>query len=340
MELSRIQSDNLRCADCKNYLNVLPIMYHVTTGNAICGRCYDINNASQYIHNTNYEFLLTDNILFPCRYTENGCKILSNASATDKHEKNCIHRPITCPYEDCTEMVIVNNISQHFQEGHAQYIHQTENDLLLNWDDDFNCYILVTDNTRKYIFHCIYIKEDNKFKCIMYMLTNIYDTNYYTLEFSKSNSKQTVSYKNECILISQEGNYNKTSNIEIDLNYINDVMRTNDYKIKISIINTISTNWSSDFILNDLECPVCKEYYVEYIYLCRNGHNFCNQCKIRLDICPICRADVSDCIRNYTLEKIVEKMKFPCKYKCNGCMLIFDNVNLRNHETNCCFKDI
>ncbi|KAJ9581393.1 hypothetical protein L9F63_023428, partial [Diploptera punctata] len=42
-------------------------------------------------------------------------------------------------------------------------------------------------------------------------------------------------------------------------------------------------------LLQHIECPVCFEYMVPPITLCKNGHNICFICKPNMQHCPICR---------------------------------------------------
>jgi E3 ubiquitin-protein ligase SIAH1 len=66
-------------------------------------------------------------------------------------------------------------------------------------------------------------------------------------------------------------------------------------------------------LLNDLECPVCKQYMLPPICLCVNGHNICKSCRPKMQYCPICRQPfiTTKCV---SLEKLAAQVEFPCTY--------------------------
>lgn len=90
----------------------------------------------------------------------------------------------------------------------------------------------------------------------------------------------------------------------------------------------------SEDLLLELECPVCTVYMLPPITICHNGHNICNSCKSELNSCPTCMGDFTD-IRNISLEKICGIVKFPCKYKQNGCLEILPLDVILRHESEC-----
>lgn len=86
--------------------------------------------------------------------------------------------------------------------------------------------------------------------------------------------------------------------------------------------------------LKELECPVCLEYMVEEIALCKGGHSVCKKCKDELPNtnCPLCKQIfVSD--RNYTLEKLASTYTYNCRN--NGCEEKLEAIDINKHEKNC-----
>jgi len=71
-------------------------------------------------------------------------------------------------------------------------------------------------------------------------------------------------------------------------------------------------------LLEELECPVCREYVVAPIAMCVSGHSVCTTCRYKMYRCPVCTKPFS-ISRNYALENIAGKMMYPCKYQEEGC---------------------
>lgn len=93
---------------------------------------------------------------------------------------------------------------------------------------------------------------------------------------------------------------------------------------------------SLETVIKEFECPICEDYMVKKIALCRAGHNLCFECKNKLQnsSCPVCRADIYEG-RNFTLEKIMSVMTLPCRNK--GCTAKLKAENIKSHEETCSF---
>lgn len=97
----------------------------------------------------------------------------------------------------------------------------------------------------------------------------------------------------------------------------------------------MTNNLSS--ILSELECPSCKDYMIEEIVVCEEGHSTCWKCKkegLNNGMCVICQKTFA-VERNHTLEKVVATFKFPCKNQ--GCGKMLDAKNIYSHERSCEF---
>jgi hypothetical protein len=92
-------------------------------------------------------------------------------------------------------------------------------------------------------------------------------------------------------------------------------------------------------LLKDLECPVCTEYMVPPIKLCTNGHNICRKCRGRVQCCPTCRAKFSG-IRNFALENIARRQKYPCVNRHRGCLELFSIEHIAEHHAGCVYGKI
>ncbi|XP_023234661.1 E3 ubiquitin-protein ligase Siah1-like [Centruroides sculpturatus] len=90
-------------------------------------------------------------------------------------------------------------------------------------------------------------------------------------------------------------------------------------------------------IVTMFECPVCYEYMSPPIHQCQAGHLVCSKCRERVQRCPVCRG-VMDRNRNLVLERLSEKIAFPCKYRDNGCNESRLLQDRQVHERYCPFK--
>lgn len=90
-------------------------------------------------------------------------------------------------------------------------------------------------------------------------------------------------------------------------------------------------------ILCEFECPICFQFMHPPIHICQKGHCMCKHCKSKIRVCPQCRDAVF--YRCYVLEKIHSKLKFPCKYAKEGCLITtYDFPNIEEHENLCLYN--
>jgi E3 ubiquitin-protein ligase SIAH1 len=90
----------------------------------------------------------------------------------------------------------------------------------------------------------------------------------------------------------------------------------------------------ADSLLMELECPVCTEYMIPPITLCENGHNICSKCRPKMKECPNCRRTLL-LARNLALEKLINKIKYPCCNRKTGCEESFHLDQIVRHQGNC-----
>ena len=92
-------------------------------------------------------------------------------------------------------------------------------------------------------------------------------------------------------------------------------------------------------LLKDLECPVCMEYMVPPIKMCKNGHNICSKCRGKVTFCPTCRAEFLE-TRNVIMENIVRRQKYPCANRQSGCLDLFSIEHIAEHNAGCLYGKI
>ena len=84
----------------------------------------------------------------------------------------------------------------------------------------------------------------------------------------------------------------------------------------------------------ELECPVCFEYFKAPIAICSNGHSICGKCKTKITKCPLCRAGILN-TTNKTLENLMHKLIVRCEFSTFGCKWTSSIGAIRLHETFC-----
>lgn len=94
----------------------------------------------------------------------------------------------------------------------------------------------------------------------------------------------------------------------------------------------------AECIAKKLECPMCKHYMHPPILQCRMGHPMCKDCYDKLTHCRLChKPKINEERRYWSLEKIHEKVTFPCKYKKFGCLETWLGQDIVTHEEHCRF---
>nr|CAD7260380.1 unnamed protein product [Timema shepardi] len=113
-----------------------------------------------------------------------------------------------------------------------------------------------------------------------------------------------------------------------------------------AVVETMSNPGSSsalpkedfnDGLVRLLECPVCSEYMMEKIFICRNGHNVCSTCKPKLGNCPTCRGELIE-TRCLFAENIAQKLLYPCMHSDYGCPKRLLLKDKKKHESKCVYS--
>ncbi|XP_049825048.1 E3 ubiquitin-protein ligase Siah1-like [Aethina tumida] len=90
-------------------------------------------------------------------------------------------------------------------------------------------------------------------------------------------------------------------------------------------------------LISEFKCVVCFDYMKPPIQMCLNGHSCCNSCFRRMNQCPECRGQKSD-YRNLNLERICNKLVFPCRNADYGCDFASKGVDVVSHEGKCVYE--
>ncbi|KAK4270780.1 hypothetical protein QN277_019550 [Acacia crassicarpa] len=97
---------------------------------------------------------------------------------------------------------------------------------------------------------------------------------------------------------------------------------------------SISVTLTDPDILN---CCICCEPLATPVYQCKNGHIACSTCWVRIaHKCYSCRKPISH-IRCRAIEKVIESIKFSCRYARHGCIEKISHFNKSIHEKDCIY---
>lgn len=93
---------------------------------------------------------------------------------------------------------------------------------------------------------------------------------------------------------------------------------------------------SADFT-ESLICLICSDYFKPPVVQCIKGHSYCSSCvdKMSGKLCPVCRSNITDEIRNYTLENLLDKCTTSCNYETRGCKRRVSLYERGEHEKEC-----
>jgi hypothetical protein len=70
---------------------------------------------------------------------------------------------------------------------------------------------------------------------------------------------------------------------------------------------------------------------------CPNGHTLCNECSMKCNTCPSCRATPTN-IRCLALEKAGRRVTWPCRYAGEGCEELLEFEKAEKHFEECLYR--
>lgn len=95
----------------------------------------------------------------------------------------------------------------------------------------------------------------------------------------------------------------------------------------------------NDEIREEFKCEICHEYMHPPIRQCNIGHSFCELCFYRCTTCDVeeCGAPLTE-TRCFTLERVHDKIRFPCINASKGCEEVVLGDAIVQHEQRCRFS--
>lgn len=91
------------------------------------------------------------------------------------------------------------------------------------------------------------------------------------------------------------------------------------------------------------KCPKCLRIPPGEIYQCLRGHSFCHACIVGEKTCPNCDAKMCSSkngfygVRNILAEFLLNKIKFECRWKDQGCKTLKSRETISKHENACIY---
>lgn len=335
--------DDLRCSLCSGYLSVLPVYYCPASKNAVCGRCNEFITDED---NPIVVHLLEDfvkKISFPCRWPT--CQVYLSVESSLNHEKYCDHKPILCPQiSTCNWEGKISEIYNHFLKNHKE---NTVKNLkfiidvkkLQEEDNETNIIennYLVEENGFFFVLVTKFEIRSQKMWFSLHYLSNNKDCDYifYQIQCKLGDDMVTTELKqiNDC-------NFSVNKDLAVDIPF-SGYLNINNVEFKIllnkqsSMVPTNEPDPRNGNLLEQLDCPVCKEFMVSPIYQCKIGHSICATCKTTIDNCPICRTDFGE-TRNFALENLTKFVIYPCKYSVYDCPFVSGPEEIKEHEKEC-----
>uniref|UniRef100_A0A6P7HC38 Uncharacterized protein LOC114346804 n=1 Tax=Diabrotica virgifera virgifera TaxID=50390 RepID=A0A6P7HC38_DIAVI len=367
---------SLKCTYCGNILSIGPIMIlSISRHEYQCGRCKEITRKGPPVRALLYESV-AKHLLFPCIYPN--CHEKLSWAFVKIHEENCPHKTICCPISQCFEKLEENDIIAHMKQKHPADICFDNIIFKFTIDDDcsfiavinsliFLIYFrnselfvsLISKSNKSFTYTAklrnmkentpyIYFKgsvidrfDENRFcsNCREYKLSiekKIRARRYFIEDkveekiVSNETVQQVAAAEVKKILLPIYNKLNSADCIQL-------VIEIQDREEELLLAE--SKNANSDTIRKILECVVCMEDMVSYIYMCKGGHDVCANCIKTLQGCPFCRKPIEN-QRNFALEYIAENFIISCKYNTNGCTFLGNLKSLAVHENKCTLQSL
>lgn len=313
--------DELRCYKCQCYLSVGPVS--LDKEGYICGRCPNERGCVIAIYD-----VVAKNFLFPCKYESMGCKERFGYGNMEKHERMCDKQPFACPIiGQCTWQGSNKNMVQHLNEKHP--------DNLLNsrifevkLDERFEKSFVLPHNGMLYLIDLTYRHEQSLSFTLMQIGLQEGPKQYTLKLFSKDLSKELLLKSLDVCFYVFQRNPSIVKKEEIEYSILKSFGLNN---ISLEVCLDMGTD---ERILKVLECPVCIEYMSPPIYICQNGHSFCESCKNKISVCSFCKSKMGNS-RNYSLEHLSGLVYPPCKNHKLGCTFRSLLSEVKQHEVGC-----
>ncbi|XP_063917668.1 uncharacterized protein LOC135133259 [Zophobas morio] len=320
--------DKLKCSSCSSYLSYFPIRVCANNQN-ICGRCVSPAEEDSVFQNIAFE-TLSQFLKFPCRYANEGCAEQLQPNKVPEHEETCPFKIISCPVKKLNKCKWTGPrpTSLHHCETEHRKMFLTEGSIAMDFSSDKQSHHLIKFENSLLIF----AKTFNP-------LNKIIQFEMYTTELEAAPIQFSAQVSVQCDETSLSHDFVTTNFDEISLNELklDSVVTAKTGTLKVTILEAVvdPSRVINLEMLAVLKCFRCSGYAVPPIYYCiTNSQTLCSDCKpIHQRACNTCSRNNSN--RNFNLDRMAEKLNYPCKYQANGCAFISSPSEIKKHQSVC-----
>lgn len=312
-------SANPRCGSCINHLSYFPISL-TPNGENICGRCTIPPNS---VRNEVYENLAVFRE-FPCRYQELGCTRKVLPVDMKIHERLCRDREIVCTVVTCNWKGSLNAIVTHYLDDHIYDPNETKTFM-----------IDIKDKPDDYFPLVIMIK--NRIFTVKIDWTEINKTTLQVLLTFDGIEKQGQFY--QCSAVMEIGKHESRENFNVSIPlsekaFVLNMNSSESTQLKGSLKfqaaeddpNEVVTNL---LIMDCVRCTECKFDMSPIRYLNQIYCIFCFMKKF-----PFVSIPYDD-----ALLSIISTIKYPCRFKKDGCPFSDTLTSGSVHTKTCYFSN-
>lgn len=365
--------EEFKCYQCGKWLSVSPVFYNVENGYYICGRCnFDPDNVENVQHQMAYETLAI-HMIFPCVNSDKGCSAeLKWNDDVVKHEKQCIFTKIDCPLFDisglhkCSWSGSYAELHQHVQQIHADHVLNPPH-LKLDFENKKDQMYFTSAFGKDFLIYIKFDQSSNKLYGLVQYIGVEAENEFYRYQFElwdSDNQNSVILRRNkmETAYDLDRKTFDFHMSLQIDIPTIKNLLNNSDtvfckigilkksnkeiaavkLKLPTQVVNPVKTQEApqnvqakvNQDVINNLVCPACNEYMAPPIYICVTGHSICNTCRLIVKNCPLCKQSIRK-TRNHTMEKLTERMQFPCRNKFKNCSFVSNISTIIQHENQC-----
>lgn len=342
----------LKCSICNKPLSVAPI-YHNDFIGSICGRCthegiLSENEGSSLERQIIFEEV-AKHLTFPCSYQAFGCKVTLKWGSIECHENTCPFNIIVCPLSHayfrstCSWVDQPLQLGEHIKRKHKNMFSSPPKiEITQNFQNKTIFWELMG---RVIIISLIFNHEMNKHLCFIMgdFAPELCDSFLCQIEINKEKMTNPVIIQHKGVQPFCENYLNKPEKgFEIDINHYRSMLsHPNELILTFNVTKAVDPekNEFNQQLLQSLECPICREYIRPPIFICETGHNICEICSKRVNMCPICRGNFLGG-RNFTLESFTSNLDYPCVNQLLGCFFIGKAQLVQKHELLCEYIEI
>lgn len=233
---------------------------------------------------------------FPCRYEK--CNFKNTREHFLEHLKECIHRPITCPFDNLPFKDVEAFIKHIPVHEHVEQVTLNSLHIKLNLPTSRSKAILA-EYKNNYFLVCV-IKQSN------FLSFNVSKL----LDYSPSINTFTIVYQYKNMYIYLQGDM-------ISLRDVLDEELTNTLLQKTVLLHPEAkmTIYFYDYIrayrIKVNKCTVCQKQLLGHIKHCVNAHVCCVACATRIQACSICKIPQRLIDVNVTLKYFFESCSRP-----------------------------